>query len=176
MNAEDDHPMTVRGLALDPVTNAPIVILKAEGGTRLLPIWIGLFEANAIAIEMEKIVAPRPMTHDLLKNMIELLNARMDRIVVEWCVTYGPKVFVYPAVKRIIGFDTCEGSGDGTSDERWADLLEFEYVPQVVKALEGAGYRVQTICADQRPIQTMRQRRRDTEKLAASRGAHHGHH
>jgi len=75
--------MTVRGLALDPVTNAPIVILKAEGGTRLLPIWIGLFEANAIAIEMEKIVAPRPMTHDLLKNMIELLNARMDRIVVD---------------------------------------------------------------------------------------------
>ncbi|WP_309706961.1 hypothetical protein [Armatimonas sp.] len=100
----------------------------------------------------------------------------MDRIVVEWCVTYGPKVFVYPAVKRILGFDTCEGYGDGTSDERWADLLEFEYVPQVVKALEGAGYRVQTICADQRPIQTMRQRRRDTEKLAASRGAHHAHH
>ena len=100
----------------------------------------------------------------------------MNRVVVEWCVTYGPKVFIYPAFKRIIGFDTCEGSGDSTSDERWADLLEFEYVPQVVKALEGAGYRVQTICADQRPIQTMRQRRRDTEKLAASRGAHHGHH
>ena len=75
--------MTVRGLALDPVTNAPIVILKAEGGTRLLPIWIGLFEANAIAIEMEKIVAPRPMTHDLLKNMIELLDARMERMVVD---------------------------------------------------------------------------------------------
>jgi len=75
--------MTVRGLALDPVTNAPIVILKAEGGTRLLPIWIGLFEANAIAIEMEKIVAPRPMTHDLLKKMIELLGARMDRMVVD---------------------------------------------------------------------------------------------
>jgi hypothetical protein len=75
--------MTVRGLALDPVTNAPIVILKAEGGTRLLPIWIGLFEANAIAIEMEKIVAPRPMTHDLLKNMIEILDTRMERMVVD---------------------------------------------------------------------------------------------
>ena len=75
--------MTVRGLALDPVTNAPIVILKSEGGTRLLPIWIGLFEANAIAIEMEKIVAPRPMTHDLLKNLIELLDARMERMVVD---------------------------------------------------------------------------------------------
>lgn len=75
--------MTVRGLALDPVTSAPIVILKAEGGTRLLPIWIGLFEANAIAIEMEKIVVPRPMTHDLLKNMIELLDARVERMVVD---------------------------------------------------------------------------------------------
>lgn len=75
--------MTVRGLALDPVTNAPIVILKAEGGTRLLPIWIGLFEANAIAIEMEKIAVPRPMTHDLLKNMIELLDASMERMVVD---------------------------------------------------------------------------------------------
>lgn len=75
--------MTVRGLALDPVTNAPIVILKAEGGTRLLPIWIGLFEANAIAMEMEKIVAPRPMTHDLLKNSLELLEVRMERMVVD---------------------------------------------------------------------------------------------
>lgn len=75
--------MTVRGLALDPVTNAPIVILKAQGGTRLLPIWIGLFEANAIAVEMEKVVAPRPMTHDLLRNLIELLDARMERMVVD---------------------------------------------------------------------------------------------
>lgn len=83
MNASDDHPMTVRGLALDPVTNAPIVILKAEGGGQLLPIWIGLFEANAIAIEMEKILVPRPMTHDLFKNMIELLDARMERMVVD---------------------------------------------------------------------------------------------
>ena len=83
MNAQDNHPMTVRGLALDPVTNAPIVILKAEGGTRLLPIWIGIFEANAIAIEIQKVITPRPMTHDLLKNMFELLDARMDRMVVD---------------------------------------------------------------------------------------------
>ena len=75
--------MTVRGLTLDPVTNAPIVILKAQGGTRLLPIWIGLFEANAIAIEMENIVTPRPMTHDLLKNLIATLDARVERTVVD---------------------------------------------------------------------------------------------
>jgi bifunctional DNase/RNase len=83
VEAHEDHPVTVRGLALDPVTNAPIVILKAEGGTRLLPIWIGLFEANAIAVEMEKVVAPRPMTHDLLRNLIGLLDARVERTVVD---------------------------------------------------------------------------------------------
>jgi len=80
---QEDQPVTVRGLTLDPVTNAPIVILKAQGGTRLLPIWIGLFEANAIAIEMEKIVTPRPMTHDLLKNLIATLDATVERTVVD---------------------------------------------------------------------------------------------
>jgi len=83
VNDQDDHPVTVRGLALDPVTNAPIVILKADGGTRLLPIWIGLFEANAIALVMEQITTARPMTHDLLKNLVELLDARVERAVVD---------------------------------------------------------------------------------------------
>ena len=82
---KDQHVqrMTVRGLTLDPVTNAPIVILKADGGTRLLPIWIGLFEANAIALVMEQITTARPMTHDLLKNLVELLDARVERAVVD---------------------------------------------------------------------------------------------
>jgi hypothetical protein len=80
---EEVQRMTVRGLTLDPVTNAPIVILKAEGGTRLLPIWIGLFEANAIALVMEKITTARPMTHDLLKSAIDLLDARVQRAVVD---------------------------------------------------------------------------------------------
>jgi bifunctional DNase/RNase len=75
--------MTVRGLTLDPVTNTPIVILKAEGGTRLLPIWIGLPEANAIALELEKVATPRPMTHDLLRSAIELLDGRVERTVVD---------------------------------------------------------------------------------------------
>jgi bifunctional DNase/RNase len=80
---KDIQPMTVRGLALDPVTNAPIVILKAEGGTRLLPIWIGLFEANAIALVLESIATARPMTHDLLKNLADALGARVERTVVD---------------------------------------------------------------------------------------------
>lgn len=75
--------MSVRGLTLDPVTNTPIVILKAEGGTRLLPIWIGLFEANAIALELEKIATPRPMTHDLLKNLVDAMGASVTRVVVD---------------------------------------------------------------------------------------------
>lgn len=81
----DEHceKVTVRGLALDPVTNAPIVILKAEGQNRLLPIWIGVFEANAIALEIEKVSTPRPMTHDLIKNLVELMDAEMIRVVVD---------------------------------------------------------------------------------------------
>jgi hypothetical protein len=103
-----------------------------------------------------------------------LLGPGNDRIVVEWCVTAGPKVFVYPPARRSVGFDLCAGSGDGNSDERWADFLEFEFVPGVEKALAEAGYKPQVICADQRPIQAMRQRRRATEALAAERsGKHH---
>ena len=83
MKEQQYQPMIVRGLTLDPVTKAPIVILKAEGGTRLLPIWIGLFEANAIALEMENVATQRPMTHDLLKNLAGVLGASVERAVVD---------------------------------------------------------------------------------------------
>ncbi|MFH0944095.1 MAG: bifunctional nuclease domain-containing protein, partial [Planctomycetota bacterium] len=62
--------MTVRGIALDPITNMPIIILKDPDERRALPIWVGIFEANAIALELEKVSTPRPMTHDLLKNIL----------------------------------------------------------------------------------------------------------
>ena len=74
--------MTVKGLTLDPLTNMPIVILKDMDDKRVLPIWIGLFEANAIALELEKISTPRPMTHDLIKDIITGLNATVTKIVV----------------------------------------------------------------------------------------------
>jgi bifunctional DNase/RNase len=74
--------MTVKGLTLDPLTNMPIVILKDMEDKRVLPIWIGLFEANAIALELEKISTPRPMTHDLIKDIITGLNATVTKIVV----------------------------------------------------------------------------------------------
>jgi bifunctional DNase/RNase len=74
--------MKVRGLALDPVSNMPIIILRDEEDKRSLPIWVGIFEANAIALELEKIPTPRPMTHDLIKNILETIEARLLKIVV----------------------------------------------------------------------------------------------
>ena len=68
--------MKIRGLMLDPVTQLPIVILRDLSGDSVLPIWVGAYEANAIALEIEKVVTPRPMTHDLIKNV--LLGAEMN--------------------------------------------------------------------------------------------------
>lgn len=74
--------MRIRGLMVDPSTQQPIVILKDLSGNTVLPIWVGLFEASAIALEVEKASAPRPMTHDLLRNLIHALNAKVERVVV----------------------------------------------------------------------------------------------
>jgi bifunctional DNase/RNase len=74
--------MKIRGLMMDPVTNMPIVILKDVNGTAVLPIWVGIYEANAIALEIEKVTTPRPMTHDLLKNLLLGLEARVHKVVV----------------------------------------------------------------------------------------------
>ena len=75
-------PMSIKGLMLDPVSNSPIVVLKDENEKFFLPIWVGIFEANAIALQLESISTPRPMTHDLLRNMIAELDARVTRIVI----------------------------------------------------------------------------------------------
>ncbi len=78
----DDVEVQIRGLMLDPVTNMPIVVLKDIASDLVLPIWVGVFEANAIALELEKSTTPRPMTHDLLRNIAKGLNAVVDKIVV----------------------------------------------------------------------------------------------
>ena len=75
-------PMSIKGLMLDPMSNSPIVVLKDDDEKLFLPIWVGIFEANAIALELEKISTPRPMTHDLIKNILESLDARVQKIVV----------------------------------------------------------------------------------------------
>jgi bifunctional DNase/RNase len=74
--------MTIKGLMIDPITNMPIIILRDQEGQRILPIWVGVFEANAIALQIENVQTPRPMTHDLLKNVIDDLSAQVERIVV----------------------------------------------------------------------------------------------
>ena len=74
--------MTIRGLMMDPVTNTPIVILKDVSGEAVLPIWVGVYEANAIALEIEKVSTPRPMTHDLIKNVLTGLEAQVHKVVV----------------------------------------------------------------------------------------------
>jgi uncharacterized protein len=82
----EKRPMTVemkiKGLMIDPMTQMPIIILKDPSGDGVLPIWVGLFEANAIALQIEKIATPRPMTHDLLKNLLGHLDARIVKVVI----------------------------------------------------------------------------------------------
>lgn len=74
--------MTIKGLMVDPVTSTPIVILKERDAERVLPIWVGVVEANAIALQIENIATSRPMTHDLLRNIITDMDGTVDRIVV----------------------------------------------------------------------------------------------
>lgn len=74
--------MKIRGLMMDPVTNMPVVVLKDIGSETVLPIWVGIYEANAIAVEIEKMQTPRPLTHDLIRNLLHAVEARVHKIVV----------------------------------------------------------------------------------------------
>lgn len=74
--------MTIKGLIVDPVTNMPIILLRDSDGQKVLPIWVGLHEANAIGLQIENVSTPRPMTHDLLKNVITDLKGTVRKIVV----------------------------------------------------------------------------------------------
>ena len=73
--------MSIKGLMVDPVTNQPIIILRDDAGDRVLPIWVGVFEANAIALQIENVATPRPMTHDLLRNVIQDLDGQVQKVV-----------------------------------------------------------------------------------------------
>lgn len=74
--------MRIKGLVVDPISKMPIVVLEDIQSKRMLPIWIGIFEANAIALKIEDIATPRPMTHDLLKNLLDELDIKVEKIVV----------------------------------------------------------------------------------------------
>jgi hypothetical protein len=77
-----DIEVRIRGLMMDPATNMPIVVLKDPDSDAVMPIWVGIFEANAIAIELEKVAVPRPMTHDLTRNLIHHLSGHLERVVI----------------------------------------------------------------------------------------------
>ena len=109
--------MTIKGLMLDPQSNSPIVVLKDDEEKFFLPIWVGIFEANAIALELENITTPRPMTHDLLRNMIEELHARVTRVVIN-----DLRDATFFAQIRLV---VAQGSGDRTLevDARPSDAI-----------------------------------------------------
>jgi bifunctional DNase/RNase len=77
-----DIEVRIRGLMMDPSTNMPIVVLKDVGSEAVMPIWVGIFEANAIALEIEKMTAARPMTHDLTRNLVRHLNGELEKVVI----------------------------------------------------------------------------------------------
>ncbi|MFN2238309.1 MAG: bifunctional nuclease family protein [Thermoanaerobaculia bacterium] len=74
--------MTIKGLMLDPISNSPIVVLKDGDEKIFLPIWVGIFEANAIALQLENVATPRPMTHDLLRDVIATMEAKVNRVII----------------------------------------------------------------------------------------------
>ena len=108
MTANQLIPMSIKGLMLDPMSNSPIVVLKDDDEKFFLPIWVGIFEANAIALQLENITTPRPMTHDLLREMIQRLDARVTRIVINDLkdATFYAQIRI--AIRRASGDQTLE--------------------------------------------------------------------
>jgi len=102
-----DIAMTLKGLMIDPITNMPIIVLRDSEGQRILPIWVGIFEANAIALQMENVQTPRPMTHDLLKNLLDDLNAVVERVVVTELKenTFYARIHVRPGAEATVTID-----------------------------------------------------------------------
>lgn len=100
--------MKVSQLTIDPFTNMPIIILKDEGGTEALPIWIGLIEASAIATELEKISLDRPMTHDLMKNIIGSSGLKVDRVEVHdvKANTFYATIYLHGPRKKVVKIDS----------------------------------------------------------------------
>lgn len=96
--------MEVKGLMMDPASSVPIVILRSEEHSRILPIWIGIFEANAIALKLEGIEPPRPMTHDLLVNLLGDVNCTIDKVTIHDLVdnTFFAQIFIQIDSKELV--------------------------------------------------------------------------
>ena len=124
--------MSIKGLMVDPITNMPIVILHDADGQRVLPIWMGVFEANAIALQIENVPTPRPMTHDLLRNVIHDLKADVDKVVVSDLKDNTFYAVIHLVVQgEAVAIDARVGS---LEPGKWADFVvynkDFFMIPQ----------------------------------------------
>ncbi|HJZ13054.1 MAG TPA: bifunctional nuclease family protein, partial [Acidobacteriota bacterium] len=131
--------MRIKGLMLDPVTNMPIVILADLEGNRILPIWVGFFEANAIALQMENVATPRPMTHDLLKSIISGLNATVKKVVVNnlWDNTFYALVFL-ETNGETVAIDSRPSDAIALALRMKSPIYVEEEVISKAKSIEGA--------------------------------------
>ena len=110
--------MSIKGLMVDPITNMPIVILRDADNQRVLPIWVGPVEANAIALQIENVAPPRPMTHDLLKNVLVELGARLVRVVI-----------AEPSGQHVLRLSRARAGGRGRADRRQAERRHRAVAP-----------------------------------------------
>jgi bifunctional DNase/RNase len=130
--------MRIKGLMLDPVTNMPIIILSDMEGQRILPIWVGFFEANAIALQMENVATPRPMTHDLLKNVISGLNATVKKILVNnlWDNTFYALIYL-EMDGETLAIDSRPSDAIALALRMKSPIFVEEEVNQKAKSIEG---------------------------------------
>jgi bifunctional DNase/RNase len=130
--------MAIKGLMVDPITNMPIILLREVEGQRVLPIWVGVFEANAIALQVENVQTPRPMTHDLLKTVIDQLGGRVERIVV--CElkenTFYATLHVRSAAKGLLEVDARPSDAIALALRSGARIFVDEAVIQNARSVE----------------------------------------
>ena len=133
--------MTLEGVRIEFPSQRPIILLKEKGGDRYLPIWVGAFEASAIALELSNIKTPRPMTHDLIVNMLDDLNAKIETI--EVCDikenTFYAFINLKYAKNRIIKVDSRPSDAIAIAVRKKCKILSAEHV------LELAGLKIQSI-------------------------------
>ena len=129
--------MVIKGLMVDPVTNMPIIVMRDRDGARVLPIWVGVFEANAIALQIENVATPRPMTHDLLRNVIGDLNARVQRIVVSDLRENTFYALIYLALGRdVVAVDARPSDAIALALRTQAPIFVEEHVIDHAKGLD----------------------------------------
>jgi uncharacterized protein len=129
--------MVIKGLMVDPITNMPIVVLRDQEGSRVLPIWVGVFEANAIALQIENIATPRPMTHDLLRNVVTDLGGHVERVVISDLRENTFYALIYVALEHdVVAVDARPSDAIALALRTQAPIFAEEYVIDNAKGLD----------------------------------------